>query len=91
MKGSLPDFICFFETPFPSHCERHMCMLPKVHTPGEIGARKAIKEVSFAKADFARHEHTPVIVFGIAKIRRTRLTAVISGLKLEGEIKELQV
>ena len=48
-------------------------------------------QVSFAKADFAgRHEHTPVIVFGIAKIRRTRLTAVISGLKLEGEIKELQ-
>ena len=65
--------------------------LPKVNTPGEIGGRKAIKEVSFAKADFAgRHEHTPVIVFGIAKIRRTRLTAVISGLKLEGEIKELQ-
>ena len=48
--------------------------LPKVNTPGEMGPRKAMKEVSFAKADFAggRHEHTPVIVFGIAKIRRTR-------------------
>jgi hypothetical protein len=63
--------------------------LPKVNTPGE-GPRRAIKEVSFAKADVVKHEHTPIIVFGIAKIRRTKLTAVISGLKLEGEIKELQ-
>ena len=46
-----------------------------------------MKEVSFAKADLVRHEHTPVVVFGIAKIRRTKLTAVISGLKLEGEIR----
>ena len=60
---------------------------PKANTPGELGARKAMKEVSFAKADLVRHEHTPVVVFGIAKIRRTKLTAVISGLKLEGEIR----
>ena len=63
--------------------------LPKVNTPGE-GPRKTIKEVSFAKADLVKQEHTPIIVFGIAKIRRTKLTAVISGLKLEGDIKELQ-
>ena len=50
------------------------------------------KGVSFAKADViaGRHEHTPVVVFGIAKIRRTKLMATLSGLKLEGEIQGLQ-
>ena len=50
------------------------------------------KGVSFAKADViaGRHEHTPVVVFGIAKIRRTKLMATLSGLKLEGEIEGLQ-
>ena len=50
------------------------------------------KGVSFAKADVmaGRHEHTPVVVFGIAKIRRTKLMATLSGLKLEGEIRGLQ-
>jgi hypothetical protein len=50
------------------------------------------KGVSFAKADLmaGRHEHTPVVVFGIAKIRRTKLMATLSGLKLEGEIQGLQ-
>ena len=49
-----------------------------------------MKEVSFAKADVAKHEHTPIIVFGIAKIRKTKLLATLSGLKLNGEIRELQ-
>ena len=47
--------------------------------------------MSFAKADVAvRQEHTPLIVFGVAKIRRTKLMATLSGLKLEGEITGLQ-
>ena len=33
---------------------------------------------------------TPVVVFGVAKIRLTKLTATLSGLKLEGEIRGLQ-
>lgn len=37
-----------------------------------------------------RYEHTPLIVFGIAKIRKTKLTAMLSGLKLEAEINGLQ-
>ena len=31
-----------------------------------------------------------MIVFGIAKIKSIKLTAMLSGLKLEGEIRELQ-
>jgi hypothetical protein len=53
----------------------------------------ATKGVSFAKADViaaGRHEQTPVVVFGVAKIRRIKLTATLSGLKLEGEIRGLQ-
>jgi len=53
----------------------------------------ALKGVSFAKADViasGRHEQTPVVVFGVAKIRLTKLTATLSGLKLEGEIRGLQ-
>ena len=46
--------------------------------------------MSFAKADTLRYEHTPVIVFGIAKIKSIKLTAMLSGLKLEGEICGLQ-
>ena len=49
-----------------------------------------MKGVSFAKADTLRYEHTPVIVFGIAKIKSIKLTAMLSGLKLEGEICGLQ-
>lgn len=52
--------------------------------------RKKIKGVSFAKADTMRYEHTPVIVFGVAKIRSIKLAAMLSGLKLEGEINGLQ-
>ena len=52
--------------------------------------KKKIKGVSFAKADTLRYEHTPVIVFGIAKIKSIKLTAMLSGLKLEGEICGLQ-
>ena len=37
-----------------------------------------------------RYEHTPVIVFGVAKIRSIKLAAMLSGLKLEGEINGLQ-
>ena len=39
---------------------------------------------------FHFQEHTPLIVFGVAKIRRTKLMATLSGLKLEGEITGLQ-
>ena len=53
-------------------------------------AKKKVKGVSFAKADTLRYEHTPVIVFGIAKIKSIKLTAMLSGLKLEGEICGLQ-
>ena len=52
--------------------------------------RKKIKGVSFAKADTMRYEHTPVIVFGVAKIKSIKLAAMLSGLKLEGEINGLQ-
>ena len=52
--------------------------------------KKKVKGVSFAKADTLRYEHTPVIVFGIAKIKSIKLTAMLSGLKLEGEICGLQ-
>eukprot|EP00095_Tigriopus_kingsejongensis_P008238 maker-scaffold230_size244653-snap-gene-0.11 protein:Tk08238 transcript:maker-scaffold230_size244653-snap-gene-0.11-mRNA-1 annotation:"PREDICTED: uncharacterized protein KIAA1109-like isoform X7" len=62
--------------------------MPKVQTPGEHPKRP--KEVSFAKADASKHEHTPFIVFGVAKIRKTKLMATLSGLKLEGEINGLQ-
>ncbi len=62
--------------------------LPKIQTPGEVNRK--IKEVSFAKADATRPEHTPLIVFGIVRIERTQLSATLSGLKLEGEIRGLQ-
>lgn len=62
--------------------------VPKVQTPSEQPRRP--KEVSFAKADASKLEHTPLIVFGVAKIRTTKLMATLSGLKLEGEIKGLQ-
>ncbi len=62
--------------------------LPKVQTPGEVP--KKAKEVSFAKADVIKPEHTPIIVFGIVRIARTKLMATLSGLKLEGEIGGLQ-
>ena len=52
--------------------------------------KKKAKGVSFAKADTLKYEHTPVIVFGIAQIRSIKLTAMLSGLKLEGEISGLQ-
>ena len=51
---------------------------------------KKTKGVSFAKTDLVRREHTPLIVSGIAKIHCTKLTATLSGLKLEGEITGLQ-
>ena len=57
-------------------------------TPG--APHKKHKGVSFAKADVVKQEHTPLIVFGVAKIRRTKLMATLSGLKLEGEITGLQ-
>ena len=57
-------------------------------TPG--APHKKPKGVSFAKADVVKQEHTPLIVFGVAKIRRTKLMATLSGLKLEGEITGLQ-
>jgi len=60
----------------------------KATTPGELPKR--VKEVSFAKADIIRQEHTPIIVFGVVRIAKTRLTATLSGLKLKGEISGLQ-
>ncbi|XP_040563283.1 bridge-like lipid transfer protein family member 1 [Lepeophtheirus salmonis] len=52
---------------------------------------KKSKEVSFAKADVvAKNDHVPLVVFGIAKIKKTKLTATLSGLKLKGEITGLQ-
>jgi hypothetical protein len=65
----------------------------KSAAPSAAPAAAPTKGVSFAKADVAagRHEMTPVVVFGIAKIRRTKLTATLSGLKLDGEITGLQV
>ncbi len=62
--------------------------LPRVQTPGEVPKRT--KEVSFAKADIIKPEHTPIIVFGIVRIAKTKLTATLSGLKLQGEIRGLQ-
>ena len=61
----------------------------KVQTPGDFPRK--LKEVSFARADVAaRMEHFPIIVFGIARINETKLTASLSGLKLEGKISGLQ-
>ncbi len=53
-------------------------------------SKKKSKGVSFAKADTLKYEHTPLVVFGVAKIRKTKLMATLSGLKLEGEINGLQ-
>ena len=61
--------------------------------PASRKVTNATKGVSFAKADViaaGRYEQTPVVVFGVAKIRRTKLTATLSGLKLDGEIRGLQ-
>lgn len=37
----------------------------------------------------ANNEHTKLVVFGVAKIHRTKLLATLSGLKLEAEITSL--
>jgi len=58
------------------------------HTPGEVPKR--VKEVSFAKADIIRQDHSPILIFGAVRISKTKLTATLSGLKLKGEIKGLQ-
>ena len=43
----------------------------------------------FAPADSISQERTRLIVFGVAKIHKTRLLATLSGLKLEAEITTL--
>ncbi|KAJ8956249.1 hypothetical protein NQ318_014981 [Aromia moschata] len=42
-----------------------------------------------SKPKGASNEHTKLVVFGLAKIHRTRLLATLSGLKLEAEITSL--
>lgn len=52
---------------------------------------KKVKEVSFAKADVAKYEQTPFIVFGIVRIAKTKLMATLSGLKLEGKENKIKL
>lgn len=46
-----------------------------------------IREASETRS--TSNEHTKLVVFGLAKIHRTRLLATLSGLKLEAEITSL--
>lgn len=39
---------------------------------------------------YGNKEHVKLVVFGVARIHRTRLLATLSGLKLEAEITSLQ-
>ena len=55
----------------------------------QVTASPGKKEVSFARSDTAVKEHLPLIVTGEAKINKVHLTATLSGLRLEGEIRGL--
>lgn len=61
-------------------------ILTKVCSSENVGKNdaKATRESSTSKA-----EQTKLVVFGIARIHRTRLLATLSGLKLEAEITSL--
>lgn len=44
----------------------------------------------FCFSVYVSKEHVKLVVFGVARIHRTRLLATLSGLKLEAEITSLQ-
>ncbi|CAH1991192.1 unnamed protein product [Acanthoscelides obtectus] len=50
---------------------------------------QTVKDSSKSTAGAASNEHTKLVVFGVARIHRTRLLAMLSGLKLEAEITSL--
>ena len=42
------------------------------------------------RAGLSSRELTPLLVFGVAKVRRTLVEASLSGLRLEAEVREVQ-